>query len=87
MLRILNNCHQAMPSHARLLIIDAILDPRNNKDRLLKLIDLELLSLLNGGLRTRDELDHLLHKAGFKLLKTVPTSIVDTAILVCRRSP
>jgi hypothetical protein len=84
-LRILTCCREAMGAQATLLIIDATLDPRNNKDRLLKLIDLEQMALLSGALRTRDELAGLVQQAGFQLRKTIPTAVVDASILEARK--
>jgi hypothetical protein len=84
-LRILKNCHEAMPAQATLLVVDATLDPRDNRDRLLKLIDLEQMSLLTGILRTREEFNNLLGQAGFKLIRSTRTPVADASILEARK--
>ena len=79
--QILKACHRAMPAHGRLLVIDALLDPANGTDRLVKLIDLEQMFILPGGLRTQKELEGLLDQAGFRRIDVRRTSIADAAIL------
>jgi cyclopropane fatty-acyl-phospholipid synthase-like methyltransferase len=78
---ILSNCHRAMRADAALLVIDAVVDPRNSRDRIVKLLDLEQMFWLNGALRTLDEWQSLLTAAGFQLVHTRSTEIVDAVIL------
>ena len=78
---ILSNVHNAMGNDARLIVIDAVIDPRNSKDRIAKLLDLEQMFWLDGTLRTRDEWITLLGSAGFRLLNESRTEIVDAVIL------
>jgi SAM-dependent methyltransferase len=78
---ILRNCHHALAPNGTLLVIEAIVDPRNGADRINKLVDLELASVLRGGLRTRTQLDSLLERAGFRPLRTHATSVPDSQIL------
>lgn len=70
-----------MPDAATLLVIDGIIDPRNGVDRLQKLIDLEQMFWLGGGLRTAPEWEQLLQRNGFVIAATHPTGIVDTSIM------
>ncbi|MCH5376514.1 MAG: acetylserotonin O-methyltransferase [Planctomycetes bacterium] len=78
---ILRNCHRAMGAKSVLLVIDAVLDPRNSRDRIVKLLDLEQLFWLNGTLRTRDQWDRLLEGAGFRIGGCQSTKIVDAVII------
>jgi hypothetical protein len=78
---ILGNCHRAMRTDATLLVIDAVVDPRNSQDRIVKLLDLEQMFWLNGSLRTLDEWDSLLNATGFRRVRTCRTEIVDAVIL------
>ena len=67
----------------RLLLIDAMMDPRSGRDRLVKLLDLESSVLLGGRIRTRDELERLLASSGFRLGKVRSTGLVDSLVLEC----
>lgn len=78
---ILRNCYHAMSASSRLLIIDAVLDPRNSKDRIGKLLDLEQMFWLNGTLRTLDQWQALLTKTGFRISELRRTQVVDAVIL------
>jgi hypothetical protein len=78
---ILSNCHRAMSADAILLVIDAVIDPGNSRDRIVKLLDLEQMFWLNGALRTLDEWKSLLTTSGFRLVQTRSTEIVDAFIL------
>jgi hypothetical protein len=80
-LRILRNCHAAMKPDAILLVIDAVVDSRNNRDRIAKLLDLEQMFWLDGLLRTGDEWKQLLQDAGFFIEKCHKTTIVDAEIV------
>ncbi|MCB9665896.1 MAG: O-methyltransferase [Alphaproteobacteria bacterium] len=82
--RILRTIRAAVPAHGRLLLVDATLDPRNDTDRLVKLMDLEQMWVLGGGLRTRAELERLLVEAGWTLVDLRPTPIVDAVVLEAR---
>lgn len=81
---ILRNCRAAMRPDASLLVIDAVLDPRNGRDRLAKLVDLEIGTLQAGRFRTRDELQELLTEAGFDMQRIYPTTVLDSSIVVAR---
>jgi len=84
-LKILRNCHAAMPADGTLLVIDASMDPRNGTDRLVKLMDLEQMIIVMGALRTQAEFDRLFAETGFRHWKTCRTGIVDTLILELRK--
>ncbi len=78
---ILRNCNRAIEPGGTLLVIGAVLDPRNGADRIVKLVDLELASLLGGGLRTRAQLQALLDANGFRLFKIHGTTVPDSQIM------
>jgi len=70
---ILKNCHQAMTSPSRLLIIERIVSTGNQPDPA-KLNDLEMMAVTpNGKERTELEFQALFHASGFTLVKIYPT--------------
>ncbi len=78
---ILRNCHRAMEPSATLLLIEAVVDPRNGRDRMVKLVDLEMHGIPGGGLRTHAELTALLERSGFRLVRVHGTAIPDSLIV------
>jgi hypothetical protein len=84
---ILQNCRRAMRPTSKLLIIDAALDPRNSRDRIGKLLDLEQMFWLSGTLRTMDQWRTLLGKNGYRISETRPTDVVDAVIIEARKAP
>jgi hypothetical protein len=83
--RILANCHKAMQSDAKLLLIESMLLDGNQPDRL-KWLDLEMLVLTHGGReRSEQEYRRLLAAAGFELTRTVATggsrSIIEANVM------
>ena len=85
-IKILNNCHRAMPSDAVLLVIDATMDPRNLEDRIAKLLDVEQMLWLSGKLRTTQEWDEILDQTGFRRIHEQRTAIADAVILECQKA-
>jgi SAM-dependent methyltransferase len=79
--RLLSHCHSALEPGGTLLWIDAVVDPRNGRDRIVKLLDLEISSLLPGGMRTAAELGALAASCGFGEIKIHATSAVDVQII------
>ena len=77
--RILMNCRTAMPQTGRLLIIEVLQGPSNQRD-LAHAMDLVFLVMLGGRTRTAEHYASLLHRAGFKLARTIPTES-DVTIL------
>ncbi|MEU6449825.1 methyltransferase [Streptomyces sp. NPDC046979] len=63
-LRILRTCRAAMPAHARLLVVNAMI-PAGNEPHPGKTIDMLMMTVLNGRGRTRAEYEALLAAAGF----------------------
>ncbi len=82
-IQILKNCHRAMRSGGKVLIVDAVIPP-GNAAHFGKLLDLEMLVLTpRGRERTRVEFQNLLKRSGFRLRRVVPTethlSVVEGA--------
>jgi hypothetical protein len=84
---ILRNCRDAMPVGGVLLIVDAILDPRNGKDRVIKLLDLEQMFWLSGRLRTWPEWRVMCERAGLTARSYRSTPLVDGMLIEVRKSP
>ena len=76
---ILKNCRAAMPPHARLLLIEAPLSPRNEPS-LHKLMDINMLVMTGGRERTEAEYRSLLDAAGFELTRVSVTPL-ELAVL------
>jgi hypothetical protein len=72
-IRILRCCRAAMPAHARLLVVDAVMPERARDEPAAIRMDLLMLLLMSSRERTRDEFDRLLAAAGFSLRRIVPT--------------
>jgi hypothetical protein len=79
--KILRHCHQAIEGDGTLLVIGAVLDPRNNTDRIVKLVDLEMSALVGGRLRTHAQWALLLARSGFRLAQVHATLVPDAQIL------
>jgi hypothetical protein len=72
-LTILRNCHRAMSSDSKLLVVESVIPPGNDPFGG-KFLDLVMLLIPGGKERTEDEYRTLLGKAGFELTRVVPTS-------------
>lgn len=69
---ILTNCHRAMKTESRLLVIEMVIPP-GNEPSIAKLLDLEMLVTTGGRERTEKEFKTLLESSGFKFSKTIAT--------------
>ena len=69
---ILRTCRRAMPAHARLRLVEQLLDGSPDPVRT-AFSDLTMLVMAGGQERTTDEYSSLLAAAGFDLTRTVPT--------------
>ena len=82
-IKILSNCRSAMKQDAKLLIIEAVVAPRNNRD-FAKDIDVAMLVLFGGKERTLDEWQILLTVANLKLVGVHATpsmlSIIEVVV-------
>lgn len=71
-LKLLQNCREAIAEHGKLLHIGTVLKPSNQAD-FGKWLDLTMLVLLPGRERTASELQTLYATAGFQLTRVIPT--------------
>ena len=70
--RILENIRNSMPEDAKVLIIDTII-PEGDEPHFGKIMDIEMLLSPGGMERTPAEFEGLLDKAGFKMVRIIPT--------------
>ena len=71
-LNILENCRRAMQGVGRLLLVEMVIPPGNDFHPG-KFLDLTMLAITGGRERTEEEYAALLAKAGFNLIRVVPT--------------
>jgi O-methyltransferase domain/Dimerisation domain len=71
-LMILKNCHQAMPDHGKLLLVESLIPPGNDPSPA-KFIDIIMLLMVGGRERTEEEYRSLLRSSGFELTRVIPT--------------
>jgi len=72
-LTILRNCHQAMSSDSKLLVVESVIPPGNEPFGG-KFLDLVMLLIPGGKERTEEEYRTLFSEAGFELTRVVPTA-------------
>ena len=77
--QILRTCRRAMVKGARLLLVEGIVPPRNVPSPV-RTLDLGMLLMTGGRERTAAEFRGLLHAAGFRLVRIVPTRAGDSVI-------
>jgi hypothetical protein len=82
-LTLLASCRRAMKPGARLLIVELIIPP-GNEACVSKSVDIQMLLSTGGRERTKEEYEALLHQAGFKLRRVVPTPFVLCVIEAVR---
>jgi hypothetical protein len=71
--QLLRNCCRAMPSRAKLLVVDVVI-PKGAGSQYAKFLDLEMLVLTpRGRERTQEEFRNLLKQSGLRLTRVVPT--------------
>ena len=70
---ILRNCRRAMTSDAKLLLVETVV-PAPGESHFAKLQDLEMMVIAGAQERTVEEYGRLLERAGFRLLRVVPTT-------------
>lgn len=78
-LSILRNCHRAMTSESRLLVIESVIPP-GNEPCPGKFLDLVMLLIPGGKERTEEEYRALFEHAGFELIRIVPTGTAVSVI-------
>jgi hypothetical protein len=72
-LAILRNCRTAMPDGARLAIIERVMPERAADDIAAIMLDLHMMTITGGRVRSFAEFEELLSQAGLKLSKVTPT--------------
>lgn len=77
--QILSSIRRSAPSHAKLLLIEAIL-PEDATSGWIEMVDIMMLVLITGRERTRREFEALLNVSGFRLDKVIDVGL-DTSIL------
>lgn len=70
--RILSNIRRSAPDHARVVIVETVLEGRQFRDPAATL-DVVMLALTGGRERTPAEFSALLERSGFELVRVVPT--------------
>lgn len=82
-LALLASCRRAMKPAARLLIVEFIIPP-GNEACVSKSVDIQMMLATGGRERTKEEYEALLHQAGFRLRRVVPTPFVLCVIEAVR---
>ncbi|RDD85313.1 methyltransferase [Streptomyces parvulus] len=80
---ILRNCRRAMADGGRLVLVEMVLPP-GDEDHPGKFLDLVMLSLTGGRERTEAQYRDLLARAGFDLVRVLPT---DSAVSIIEAVP
>jgi hypothetical protein len=70
--KILSNCRQAMKRSGRVLVADPVISTGNTREWG-KLLDIQMMVLLRGKERTKQEFAALFKKAGLKLTRVIAT--------------
>ena len=83
-LTILKNCHAVMSPGNKLLLVESVIPPGNDPF-MGKFLDLTMMLIPGGKERTEDEYRELYDKAGFDLVRIVPTSTEVSVIEGIRR--
>lgn len=83
-LAILRNCRQVMTANARLLLVELVL--RDGGTPGYGSADMAMLVLLGAAERTAGEYDALLSKAGFTMMRVIPTTTSTSIIEACART-
>jgi hypothetical protein len=73
-LTILRNCHRAMRPDGKLLIVESVIPPGNDSFHG-KFLDLVMLLIPGGKVRTENECRALFERAGFELTRIVPACV------------
>jgi hypothetical protein len=86
-IRILTSCREAMPDHATLLLVEAVMPRRAGEQPGAVRMDLHMLTLLRGRERTVREYQAMLDAAGLELRRVVPAlSTVGLCVLEAARA-
>lgn len=83
---ILKNISAALPPRGTLIIIEGLMDERNDAGRFLKMRDLEQMVWTGGKVRTRREFGRLLGSAGLNIEETRQTGVRDGTLIITRKT-
>jgi hypothetical protein len=78
-MKILSNCRRAIRPDGKLLVIDQVIEPRNQPG-MAKLMDLEMLVNPGGLERTEEQWKNLFAASGFQLTRIVRTPVPQCVI-------
>lgn len=78
-IQILENCRKHMSSDSKLILVDCVV-PENDAPDFSKFFDLNMLVMTGGMERTEAEFRDLLLRAGFRLLRVIPTELPPSII-------
>lgn len=81
-LAILGNCRKAMPDKAKLLIVERPMPERASDDTGAIMLDLHMMAITGGRLRSQSELEALFAQAGLTLRKVSPTKTGASILVV-----
>jgi hypothetical protein len=70
--KLLQNCHHAMSTNGKLLVIDPVI-PSNNEPSFSKLLDLQMMVTHGAQVHTANEFQYLMTQAGFQITNIIPT--------------
>jgi SAM-dependent methyltransferase len=88
-LKILTNCREAMNPKGRILVADPVIPPGDKPDWG-KLLDIQMMVVVSGKERTKEEFAALFKRAGLKLTRVIPTrcplSLVEAVRADAKRS-
>jgi hypothetical protein len=76
----LGNVRRAMPASARVLVYEIVAPPPNNRWSQDRISDLEMLALLAGRERTREEFAALFDRAGLRLSRIIATGAPESIL-------
>ncbi|HEV2260997.1 MAG TPA: methyltransferase [Candidatus Rubrimentiphilum sp.] len=79
-LRILRTIRNTMSARSRVLIVESVLDAAVNRWDAGLLTDMQMMIVLGGKERTREEFRSLLSAAGMRLLRIIPTSAPESIL-------
>ena len=84
--QILQNCYNAMPKGAKVLIIDAVIpDDSLNKPHIAKLLDIVMMACLTGKERSLSEFKIIIERAGLQFNRLVHIGTEAKSIIECEK--
>ncbi len=78
--RMLRNVRRSMPSGARVLVYEIVAAPPNNAWSQDRITDIEMLAMLSGRERSREEFAALFQRSGLRLRRVIATSAPESIL-------